>query len=1077
VTTTPPAARRHPLGTPWDAPELTSWRRLPMHTLRHADGDPGVERLPLDGDWAFELFPTPETALASYAPPRSGVPVPGCWTLQEFDDVHAVRDLPHYTNIQMPWPHLPPHPPADRNPTGVYERTVRVPAGWAGRRVVLHVGAAESVLLVRVGGVDVGMSKDSHLAAEFDLTDLVHPGGEDVLRLTVVKWSDATFVEDQDQWWHGGITRPVFLYSTPPVHLADVRVRAGIDAPGPVLDGDTCPGSLRVHVEVGAPGGDVPAGWSVRLRLLHDAAGPSGAAGEAVAAVPPSGAVDVGGVHAAAGAGLSTLEAGTLQYRRAAGVPMTPAEELLGAELERFRRPLGMGRLELALRVDRVEPWTAELPRLYDVEVTLHDPDGAPVEQARYRVGFRRVEVVGRDLLVNGVRVMIRGMNRHDADPRTGRVLTREQIREDLLTMKRFGFNAVRTSHYPNDPALLDEADEIGLFVVDEADVECHAYAHHLPHDPAYLGAFVDRVSRMVRRDLNHASVIMWSLGNESGYGANHDAAAGWVRRYDPDRPLHYEGAIMFDWTGDQTATDVTCPMYPTIGAIVAHARSGLQKHPLIMCEYSHAMGNSNGTLAEYWQAVESTPGLQGGFVWEFWDHGLLQRLDDGRPGGPGAPMPGGGGIAPQGYRWAYGGDFGDIPNDGNFVADGMVFPDRTPKPAMAEHRQLAAPVRLVPAGRPGAFVLGNHHDVSDLSRLTAHWELLVDAPGGPVSRTAPAPLPHLAAGGRAGVEAPPALLAALDDLPDGEAWLTLHVVSGRDEPWGPPGTPVCTAQALLREDARGLDARAAGTDPAPVGTVDLDADGLLVHPAVTAAPRLCLWRAPTDNDRIGGFADTWSAWGVDATTRKLVSVERHGAATVVTADVLTGGGHAVRHVQVLTAVPGGVRVDETAEIPDELADLPRVGSVFELPGPPDAGPGGTPVEWFGGGPHESYPDRSAAAAVGHWRSTVADLFTPYLRPQESGGRYAVRWARLEGRGGDVTLHLDRPRQVSLTHHRAHDLASATHAAELVPTPEVVVHVDAAHRGLGTASCGPDTLEEYLVAPGTHRWSYVLTLP
>ena len=260
--------------------------------------------------------------------------------------------------------------------------------------------------------------------------------------------------------------------------------------------------------------------------------------------------------------------------------------------------------------------------------------------------------------------------------------------------MKQFGFNAVRTSHYPNDPAFLELTDELGLYVIDEADIESHAFQSTLCDDHRYLSQWVDRVSRMAQRDKNHASVILWSLGNESGHGLNHEAAAAWLRGYDPSRPLHYEGAIRYDWTSDQGISDLTCPMYPPISAIVGHARSGLQRHPLIMCEYSHAMGNSNGTLAEYWDAIESTPGLQGGFIWEFWDHGLVQTLPDGRT------------------RWAYGGDFGEQPHDGNFVCDGMVWPDRRPKPAMWEHKRLAAPVRIGGAAEDvaaGRIEVANH--------------------------------------------------------------------------------------------------------------------------------------------------------------------------------------------------------------------------------------------------------------------------------------------------------------------------------------------------------------------------------
>ena len=354
--------------------------------------------------------------------------------------------------------------------------------------------------------------------------------------------------------------------------------------------------------------------------------------------------------------------------------------------------------------------WSAEEPNLHDLTVVVRSPTGETVEQVDLRIGFRRVEIDGLDLLINGERVYIRGVNRHDFDQHTGRTLTRDQIRADLVLMKQFGFNAVRTSHYPNDPALVELTDELGLYVIDEADIESHAFQSTLCDDWRYLGAWVDRVSRMAIRDKNHPSVILWSLGNESGHGLNHEAAAGWLRRYDPSRPLHYEGAIRYDWGSDQGVSDITCPMYPPIAAIVGHARSGQQRHPLIMCEYQHAMGNSNGTLGEYWDAIESTPGLQGGFIWEFWDHGLVQEL-------------------PDGQRWAYGGDFGDVPNDGNFCLDGLVWPDRRPKPAMWEHKSIAAPVR--PTGlhdrRAGIVEVVNRQSFRDLGWLRAGWELAID--------------------------------------------------------------------------------------------------------------------------------------------------------------------------------------------------------------------------------------------------------------------------------------------------------------------------------------------------------------
>ncbi|MFD8652428.1 glycoside hydrolase family 2 TIM barrel-domain containing protein [Streptomyces mirabilis] len=960
---------------PWEAPEVTSWGRLPMNAVDRRAG-----ALSLDGSWRFQLLPTPTSAPGLA---WSSLRVPGSWTTQDTDD------LPQYTNFTMPWGEFPPTSP-DANPTGVYEREVDVPAEWAGRRIVLQVGAAESVLLVHVDGRPVGVSKDSHLAAEFDLSDVVRPGERSSLRLTVVKWSDASHLEDQDQWWHAGITRSVLLYATDPLWLADVTVRT------------RCDGGLRVDCHVRDAGGALPEGWYVTGELDGQ---------------------------------LLTQD----------------------VEYERFKEEDGrvsdfLGEARLTTVVAGVRTWTAETPELYDLTVRLHRADGSVADTSHHRVGFREVEIRGRDLLLNGERVYIRGVNRHDFHPLTGRTVSYDDMRADLVTLKRFGFNAIRAAHYPNDPTLLDLADELGFYVVDEANIEAHDHAHEIADDPRYLGAFVDRVSRMVLRDKNHPSVIIWSLGNESDYGANHDAAAGWLRRHDPSRPLQYEGAAKLGWADPKVASDIACPMYAPLEDCVAHALSGEQTKPLIQCEYSHAMGNSNGTLADHWAAIESTPGLQGGFIWEFWDHGILQRVNDGRPAGRGGAGLYDNGVAAPGHRWAYGGDFGETIHDGAFVADGVVFPDRTPKPVMYEHREIAAPVRLAYVG--GELRLTNHQHFRGLEWLTAEWELSL-AEGGTL--TAAAELPDVRAGESVAVPMP-------FTLPEdgGEAWLTLRVTTADEEAWAPRGTEVCVPQVRLRA------ATPVGSAVLPDSAVEVDEDGLLVHPLLTAAPVLSLWRTPTDNDELGGMAVRWRAWGLDAPERKLVDVRREDGSVTVVAEYATLAG-AVRHEQVFTRVEGGVRIEETAQLPAALDDVPRVGSVFETVAGLDV------LEWYGQGPWESYPDRSTGAPVGHHSLPVDELFTPYLRPQESGGRHGVRRFTLSA--PDATgcaVALDEPRQVTVTRYRAADLAAATHHDELVPRPGCVVHLDAAHRGVGTASCGPDTSPGHLVPAGTHRWSWTL---
>ena len=774
--------------------------------------------------------------------------------------------------------------------------------------IVLHVGAAESVLIARVNGREMGISKDSHLAAEFDVTDVVAVG-RNTISLTVVKWSDASYVEDQDQWWHGGITRSVFLYATERVHLADVRALAS-------LADDLVSGSLEVRAEVTFAGVRPEPGWTVEARLAD-------LTGTLAGPVPHTGRFE---------GPRPSRHRRQLADRAIARMPLTEAERTdLWPRLYSDLAPANVGQVVLRADVAAVRPWSSEAPVLYPLTVVLRSPAGEVVEEIVLQVGFRRVEIIGLDLLINGRRVFIRGVNRHDFDRHTGRVIAREDMRADLVQMKRFGFNAVRTSHYPNDPAFLDLCDELGLYVIGEADIESHAFIDSISSDPRYLNAWVDRVSRMALRDKNHASVIAWSLGNESGYGANHDAAAGWLRRYDPSRPLHYEGAIKWDWSGDQAASDLTCPMYPPISAIVGHAQSGLQRHPLVMCEFSHAMGNSNGTLAEYWDAIEATPGLQGGFIWEWWDHGLVQALPDGTT------------------RWAYGGDFGDEPNDGNFCIDGVVFPDRTPKPALWEHHALAAPVRVSATEDDlslGRITLHNRQDFRDLSWLRGQVEVTVD---GVAVHLAELPLPALQPGADGVVDVPG--LAGLARA-DGESWLTVRFVTAEAEAWADAGHEVAWAQIPLRPAPSRPGALVVPLGGAASGAL-VDADGLLVHELLASPPLLSLWRAPTDNDRIPGLAATWDALGLAHLERTLVAIEKVDGATIVRSRYRTGAGIEVPHEMVVTPGAGGaIRIDEVAEIPDSPlrpgagrdgpggrgrprpGGVVRPGSARDLPGP-----------------------------------------------------------------------------------------------------------------------------------------------
>jgi beta-galactosidase len=907
-------------------PELASLNRLPpVATLRR---DAARVR-PLDGRWQFRLAARPEDGPRALARARgwSEVEVPGLWTMQGFGK-------PQYTNVVMPFADRPPDVPAE-NETGIYRRTFSVPRGWRSRPVVLEFGGSEGMLCVLVNGEPVGIAKDARTPASFDVSDVVRHDAVNELTAVVLRWSDASFVEDQDQWWHAGLPRSIRLVSP---SVRDVEWRA-------------------------------------------DAAG-----------------------------GFTVLAGGEGEARIRDANGRVVARTALGKEA-RVRNP---------------RPWSAETPSLYGLEV---EADG---EKVSCDVGFRSIEIRDRQLLVNGRPVLIAGLNRHEHDETRGRALTRASMEADVRLMKQFNVNAVRTSHYPDDPYWLELCDRHGLYVVDEANIESHAYYDELCADPRYRTQWVERVANMVERDKNHPSVIFWSLGNESGYGTNHDAAAGWVRRRDPSRPLHYEGAIARDWTGGTAATDVVCPMYADVDSIErwAETEPGDQR-PLILCEYSHAMGNSNGGLADYWSAFRRHEALQGGYIWEWVDHGIKQVDSRGRE------------------FWAYGGDFGEPVHDGNFCADGIVWPDRTPHPALHELKFLAQPIEVEARGA-GRFRVRNRHVFAKLDRYRGEWELTADGE-------------EVVAGHLPALRVPPG--DALDvelDLPkrDGERFVTFRFFLREQTDWAPAGHEVATRQLALPGRAR--RARTGRTTP-------LEVEQGILPGLVLDGPRLQLWRAPTDNDglplvetRATGPLEDWLELGLDRLELELVSV-RPGELVHRARGIAT---HTHRYRRLDS---GAILVDNVVELARGVRDVPRIGVVLTLR------PGLQRLAWYGRGPWEAYVDRLASTVVGRFDSTVGDEYVPYINPQEHGHHPDARWIRLtNARGRGLEVRGEPTIGFGASHFTAADLAAARHTSDLEPRAEVLLSLDHAQRGLGTASCGPDTGPQYRLLESRYAFSFVL---
>ena len=973
------------------------------------------EQISLDGTWRFQLLHSPTEKIGKR---WASIPVPGLWTMQEPSEVFF--DRPIYTNVQMPFEEQPPFVPAE-NPTGVYERDFDVPKSWTGKRIVLQVGGYESVALVYINGQEVGLSKDSRLAAEFDVTNFVQ-SGNNVLRIDVTKWSDATFIEDQDQWWHGGITRSIKLYATNKVFIEKFAAIAG-------LEKDLSTGTLDVRAKISSIDNESTDGYSLHLAIRE----------------------------------LPKVKSASISALLKNFVPPiwteTPEEVALAARdyfhakfwngnlpqsaktAVSIMEPPPHGEIALQTKVSKIKAWSAEEPNLYTLDIELRNPEGVVIEVSQQRIGFRSIVIKGQDFLVNGQPIIFYGINRHDFNRFTGRALTRDDMRQDLLELKRWNFNAVRTSHYPNDAAFLDLCDELGFYVVGEANIESHAFISTICNDTRYLTAFVDRVGRMVQRDIHHPSVVMWSLGNESGAGTNHEAAAAFARSFDPSRPLHYEGGIRGNWMGSHSLTDVIAPMYPMINAIKEYAKSPKADRPLIMCEYSHAMGNSNGTLAEYWEVIESTRGLQGGFIWEMWDHGPVQTMPDGSK------------------RNAYGGDYGETKHDGNFCCDGMVFPDRTAKPAMHEFKAIAAPAVITGVNAAtGQFKILNKNFFKDLSQFQLQWSITCD---GVIQDGGVVKLPKVAP--RKSINFKVSSKNLAKKTTRGERFITFSLVCIASTPWALPMSEVGWSQISLPSSAL-----APAKKEKEIGDV-VDEHGQIILPYGIVAPSVSLWRAPTDNDRIGHIATKWERYGIREISRTDCVVRQTTTSIKITNTWQTSTGVSFKHTQLITPVVGGFSVKESVIVPKAFDDLARVGTLFELDGSL------SDLVYFGTGSHESYPDRKIGR-IARYVSTVAAQYIPYVRPQENGGHAGVRWFEVTNSAGNgLRFAMGKPAQVSVTPNRDAELADATHDVEVKACGNTVVHIDAAHRGVGTASCGPDTLDKYIIKTGVHTWEWTVT--
>ncbi|GAB3709635.1 glycoside hydrolase family 2 TIM barrel-domain containing protein [Mariniluteicoccus flavus] len=709
-------------------------------------------------------------------------------------------------------------------------------------------------------------------------------------------------------------------------------------------------------------------------------------------------------------------------------------------------------------RLDGVEPWSAESPRRYVVEVATDS------ETVTLMVGFRTVEIAGEVLMANGSPLVFRGVNRHEWHPETGRTLDLDTMIADVLLMKRHNVNAVRTSHYPPDSRFLDLCDEYGLWVIDECDLETHGFEpigwEGVPaKDERWFPAMLDRMQRTVERDKNHPSVVMWSLGNESHTGPGLAAMAEWTRDRDPSRPVHYEGDYACAYV------DVYSRMYPHLEETEALATGGkpdrdvygglaFREHgenvppkPLILCEYIHAMGNGPGEVRDYQALIERHPRLAGGFVWEWIDHGIARDVNGQR-------------------QHVYGGDFGEPLHDSNFVIDGLVLPDRTPSPGLLELKKVYEPVRVIVGPE---VVVENLHHSSDLGHLRFEWEL-VDGRGERVVGGELA-VPAVVPGERVTIALPTqqaGVLTVRAVLADDAAWVeaghevtfgqgrvgfdSLRSLSQREE-----GRSLSQSDLTLAERAQRVEATLASCSERIVGFdhVTFDARGQLrsIGGIDVVSPALDLYRAPTDNDRIGSHradaADSWHRVGLDRLEHRVVSVDESDGVCVVTHDGPAATNAHYETTWKWTEADGALRLDVSGRVVGDLGPtLPRVGLRLGLPATLDR------LTWFGRGPGEAYADTFEAQRIGRWSLAIDELQTPYVVPQENGNRADVTWAEVSGGGQSLAIEADAPMNVSFRPWTSEHLAAARSRGELVRDGHHWLNLDVALHAIGSAACG-----------------------
>ena len=1007
----------------WENPGVTQLNRLEAHppfcSWRSADdartNQHSSQLRSLNGQWQFSWFAAPEAVpeswLTSDLPQADIINVPSNWQMDGYD-------APIYTNVTYPIPVNPPYVPA-QNPTGCYSLTFNIEDAWLeeGQTRIIFDGV-NSAFHLWCNGRWVGYGQDSRLPSEFDLSDYLLRG-ENRLAVMVLRWSDGSYLEDQDMWRMSGIFRDVSLLHKPTTQIRDLRINTR-------FNDDFSRATLEAEVRVG---GNENEDLRVTLQLW---------------------------------------EGETLSHETTSP---------LGSEII-DERGAYHDRVTLRLNVEKPALWSAETPNLYRAVVQLHTAGGVLIEAEACDVGFRQVCIENGLLLLNGKPLLIRGTNRHEHHPVNGQVMDEATMVQDILLMKQNNFNAVRCSHYPNHPLWYTLCDRYGLYVVDEANIETHGMVpmNRLTDDPAWLPAMSQRVTRMVQRDRNHPSIIIWSLGNESGHGVNHDALYRWIKSEDPSRPVQYEGG-----GANTAATDIICPMYARVDqdqpfpavpkwSIKKWLSMPGEQRPLILCEYAHAMGNSFGGFAKYWQAFRQYPRLQGGFVWDWVDQSLIKYDDNGK-------------------AWsAYGGDFGDTPNDRQFCMNGLVFADRTPHPALyeAKHEQQFFQFTLLP-GAERQIEVTSEYLFRRSDNEVLHWSIAQD--GNPLA--AGEIVLDIAPQGRQVITLPNV------PMPDtaGQLWLTVRVEQPQATAWSEAGHISAWQQWKLEEKLSLVRLSHASSAP----QLDVSESnftvvanntrwqfdrqsGLLTQYWISDEAQLVspltdqFTRAPLDNDigvsestRIdpNAWVERWKAAGHYQAEATLL----YCAADTLSSAVLITTEHAWQYQgETLFVSRKSYRIDGNGEMQitvdvDVASSTPhpaRIGLSCQLAQVAER------VNWLGLGPHENYPDRLGAACFDRWDLSLDEMYTPYVFPSENGLRCGTRELHYGAHQwrGDFLFNISRFSQ--------QQLMETSHRHLLQPEAGTWLNIDGFHMGVGgDDSWSPSVSPEFQLSAGRYHFQFV----